>query len=335
MPDQPDEFREVPLNQIVEPWVVLRVVNRESVEYLELRDSIARRGLLNSICVRPSPRTSGRMEVVDGLYRRAACCELRLPTMPCIVKYNLTDEDVLALQIQANALRPETTVIEYARQIKRIMEAIALREGRDATLADVSRLIHKNVEWIGRQLDLLGLRADIQKAAERGEIPLGSAYMLARLPTAQQASLAESAKTLPAWKFVPMAARLVKQIQEAARQGKLHDFCNDFEPVPHIRPPKEIFAEYREHRLGGLAVVKANCMTPIDGWYLALQWALNLDDESIRRQREKSLARTRANLLERRIEPCDENEMLAKNQEGDEQSASVIPESQLSQHPES
>ena len=58
--------------QIVEPWVVLRLVNRESVEYLELRDSMADKGSLNSICVRPSPRQPGKFEVVDGLYRRAA-----------------------------------------------------------------------------------------------------------------------------------------------------------------------------------------------------------------------------------------------------------------------
>ena len=306
MPDQPDEFRELPLDQIIEPWVVLRVVNRESVEYLELRDSIAQQGLLNSICVRPSPRRPGYFDVVDGMYRRAACCELQRPAMPCIVKHNLTDEDVLALQIQANALRPETTVIEYARQIKRIMEAIAVREGRDATLADVSNLIHKNVDWISNQLRLLVLRPDIQKAVERGEIPLGSAYMLARLPRVQQNQLVASARTMPAKEFVPMAARLVKQIQEAARQGKLHDFCKDFEPVPHIRPPKEMFAEYREHRLGGLAVVKANCRTPADGWYLALQWVLNLDEDSIREQRERFLARSRASLLERRVEPCDD-----------------------------
>ena len=43
--------------------------------------------------------------------------------MPCIVKHGLTDEDVLALQIQANALRPETTAVEYARQIKVVAEA--------------------------------------------------------------------------------------------------------------------------------------------------------------------------------------------------------------------
>ena len=306
MPDQPDEFREIPLDQIVEPWVVLRVVNRESVEYLELRDSIAHQGLLNSICVRPSPRRPGKVEVVDGLYRRAACCELQRPTMACIVKHNLTDENVLALQIQANALRPETTAVEYARQIKRIMDALTARQGIDATLADVSKVIHKNADWIGQQLDLLSLRADIQKIVERGEIPLQSAYVLAKLPMVQQAQLIVSAKTMPAREFVPVAGRLVKQIQEAARQGKLHDFCKDFEPVAHLRSLKDVLAEYHEHCLGGLAVVKANCMTPADGWYLALQWALNLDEDSIREQREKYLARTRASLLERRVEPCDE-----------------------------
>ena len=106
------------------------------------------------------------------------------------------------------------------------------------------------------------LRADIQKAVERGEIPLGSAYVLAKLPIVQQVQLVASAKTTPGEGVRAVAARLVKQIQEAARQGKLHDFCKDFEPVPHLRPLKEVLAEYREHRLGGLAVVKAECQTP-------------------------------------------------------------------------
>ena len=78
--------------------------------------------------------------------------------------------------------------------------------------------------------------------------------------------------------------------------------------MPHLRSLKDVLAEYREHRLGGLALATASSRTAADGWYLALQWALNLDEESIRQQREKIAARTRANLLERRIEPCDDNE---------------------------
>ena len=306
MPDQTaDEFRLIPLAEIIEPWVILRVVNRESVEYLELRDSIAAQGLLNSICVRPSPRRPGYYEVVDGLYRRTAAVELRLPALPCVVKHGLTDEAVLAIQIQANALRPETTVVEYARQIKRIMDAIAARENRDATLAGVSNLIHKSPEWIRQQLGLLELRRDIQKAVERGEIPLQSAYMLAKLPRTRQVQFIDLAKTAPAREVAPLIAGLVKRIQEDARQGKLHDFCRDFEPVAYLRPLKEVLAEYREHRLGGLTVTTAGCKTPVDGWYLALQWALRLDEESVREQREKILARTRET-LERRVEPCDE-----------------------------
>jgi ParB-like chromosome segregation protein Spo0J len=245
---------------------------------------------------------------VDGLYRYSAATELRLPALPCIVKHGLTDDDVLAIQIQANALRPETTAVEYARQIKRIMDALAARNGRDATLADVSNLIHKSVDWIADQLRLLILRPDIQKAVERGEIPLKSAYMLAKLPRAHQNQLAALAKTAVAQEFVPVAARLLKQIQEAARQGKLHDFCKDFEPVPHLRPLKEVLAEYREHERGGLALTKAGSQTAVDGWYLALGWALNLDEESIRQQRERVAARTRETLLERRTELCDDNE---------------------------
>jgi hypothetical protein len=194
-------------------------------------------------------------------------------------------------------LRPETTVIEYARQIRRIMDAIMARQGRDATLADVSNLVHKTPEWVRQQLDLLSLRADIQKAVERGEIPLGSAYVLAKLPRFHQAQLLDLATTASAREFVPVAARLVKQIQEAARQGKLHDYCKDFEPVPYLRFVKEVLAEYREHRLGGLAIVKAECKTP----------------ESIREQREKFLARTRATVLERRVRPCDQTETSNMN----------------------
>ena len=314
MPEKPaDEFRPIPLAEIIEPWVILRIVNRESVDYLELRDSIAHQGLLNSICVRPSLRRPGCYEVVDGLYRYTAAVELRLPAVPCIVKHNLSDEDVLAIQIQANALRPETTVIEYARQIKRIVDAIAAREGRNATLAEVSNLIHKNPDWIRRQLDLLSLRADIQKAVERGEIPLKSAYVLAKLPRVRQVEFVALAKTATVEEFTPLVARVVRRIQEGARQGKLQDYCRDFEPVPYLRPLKEVLTEYREHHLGGLTVVKKECRTPVDGWYLALQWALHLDEESIREQREKTLARIQAAALERRVEPCDETETSTEN----------------------
>ena len=145
-----DDCRFVPLDQLVDPPVVLRLVNRASVSYLELRDSLADRGFLNSICVRPSPRFPGKYDVADGLYRVTAAREIGLPGAPAVIK-NLTDDDLLAIQIQANAVRPETTPMEYARQIKRIMEARPR-----ATLAEIShRILHKSPGWVSETLGLL------------------------------------------------------------------------------------------------------------------------------------------------------------------------------------
>ena len=121
--------------------------------------------------------------MADGLYRVTAAREAGLATMPCLVK-DLTDDDLLAIQIQANALRPETTPMEYARQIKRIMEARP-----EATLAEIStRILHKSPGWVSETLGLLDLKKEYQTAVDRGEMPLGSAYELAASATSSRRS---------------------------------------------------------------------------------------------------------------------------------------------------
>jgi len=287
-----DETREIPTDQIVEPWVILRVVNRSTVEYLELRDSIAEKGFFNSLCVRPSKRKPGKYEVVDGLYRYTVGCELRLLTLPCIVKHNLTDEDVLAAQIQANALRLETTPVEYARQLRKIMAATD-----SMTMVELSTRIHKNPEWISHQLALLDLTKVAQVAVDRGEISLVAGYALARVPRRRQGYYLELAKTMPAKEFLPIVAAFVKKHRENINQGKWDDFEAEFQPVPHLRNLKEVLAEYREHRIGGLTGM--DCKTPVDAWYLALQWALHLDEESVNEQRERVLQRQQRAVVER------------------------------------
>jgi ParB family chromosome partitioning protein len=154
------------------------------VAYLELRDSVADRGMLNPILVRSSTRFPDHYDVADGLYRTAAARDTGRSPMPCLVK-DLTDDDLLAIQIQANALRPETTPTEYATQIKRIMASIDARraaEGRPPiSIAEVSNgILHKNPKWVKETLGLLDLRKDFQAAVDRGEVPLGSAYEWAR-----------------------------------------------------------------------------------------------------------------------------------------------------------
>lgn len=291
-----DELRWIATDQLVDPPVVLRLVNRGSLAYVELRDSIADRGILNPILVRPSARFPGKYDVADGLYRVTGSREVGLATMPCLAK-NLTDDDLLAIQIQANALRPETTPIEYARQIKRIMEARP-----EATLAEIStRILHKSPGWVSETLGLLALRKEYQTAVDRGEMPLGSAYELARVPYKHQAQFFDLARTMPVGEFRAAVQAFLKQFQEAVRQGKLDAFfTEDFTPQPYMRPLKEIQPEHERPTVSALVMAAENCKTLLDAWRAALAWVMHLDRASVENQRQVVMNRNR-----KRKEPSD------------------------------
>jgi ParB/RepB/Spo0J family partition protein len=290
-----DESRDIPVSDLVEPRLLLRPVNKESVDYLELRDSVQERGFLNSICVRPAPHTPGKYEVVDGNYRYHIALDLRLASLPCIIKYGLSDDDVLALQVQANAIRPETTPTDFARQLKKIMSH---RPG--ITFAELAHIVKKRPSWLRDMLGLLDLSETLQKAVDRGEIPLTSAYMLAKIPEQFRRQFVDQAQTLQASEFRLIAAAFIKQYTEAVRQGKLEAlFVADFIPVAYVRKLRELEDELKHKRCGALRVAASRCKTPVEGWYLALEWALHLDSESIEQQRHAAMSRMHKRWLEK------------------------------------
>jgi len=289
-----DDIRDIPTSEIVEPRLALRPVDRHSVEYLELRDSVAKNGFLNSICVRPAPHAPGKYEPVDGNYRYHIARQLHRSSIPCIVKQGLTDADVLAMQIQANACRPETTPIEYARQLKRIMALRGFDKASHGALADLCEIVKKGPKWVKDMLGLLTLSEEQQKAVDRSEIPLTSAYLLAKIPDRFRRQFVDQARTLPATEFRIIAAAFIKQYREAVRQGKLEAmFGDDFQVVAYVRKLRELEDELRNKRCGALRIAASGCQTPLDGFYAALEWALHLDRDSVEQQRQAALNRMR------------------------------------------
>jgi len=275
-----EQITNIPIDEIVEPWILLRPVLTESIEYFEMLESLRDNGFLNSISVRPSERKPGKYEVIDGMYRTTCARELRLATMPCIIKQNISDEDILALQIQAQAIRPETKPIEFARQLKRIQKA---RPG--ITLTQLASFINKSPNWVSSQLQLLQLSAAIRKSVDRGEIPLQNAYMLARMPTKLRVKHIEQAKVMGTKEFKPLMAGILKRYKEAVRQGKLDIFfTNDFEPQPHLRPLKEVRSESESQTEAHLVLTSTECKTAIEGWQAALKWVMHLDSKSVEEQ---------------------------------------------------
>jgi ParB-like chromosome segregation protein Spo0J len=89
------------------------------------------------------PRHPGDYEVIDGNWRREAAQDAGLTHLPAIILLGLSDEDALAKQLQANAVRHDTTRMEYCRQLRRIEKS---RPG--ISMTERARLAGKNVSWV-------------------------------------------------------------------------------------------------------------------------------------------------------------------------------------------
>jgi len=287
-----DKVEFLPTQVLREPKIKLRVVDRESIEFLELCDSLREKGFLNSILVRPQNDIEGEVyEIVDGLSRFTAARDVGLSMVPCIIR-EISDKDVLAIQIQANAISLETKPAEYAHQIKKMMVA-----DPDLTQSQVACLIRKSPSWVGSCLSLANLLKAIQVMVDRGEIPLQNAYMLAKIPKSMQKDYVDKAKLMPPKEFRPLAAACVKHFMEAVKKGKMDAFYSDkFQAVAHLRSLKEVEEEMLRRNTGALTCTGEGCQSVLDGFYAGLRWVCHLDrpsvreqEDNIRRQRERQV----------------------------------------------
>jgi len=280
----PDKFEVIPFSRLREPLVVMRPVLVDSIEYLERRDSLRREGPLNSILVRPHPRYPGDYEVIDGNYRRVSGPAAGLEGLPAIIKFGITDERALAMQLQANAVRKDTTVMEYCRQLRRIEAA---RPGM--TMVELGRIAGKHPTWVREQLGLLRLSKDIQLKIDRGEIPVASARMLNKIPVRWRRHYVDAAMTLTTKEFAGIAAGVVKQFQECRAQGKLDErYLPAWKPQAHMRSVKDVKEELERPTETALLLVVEGCTTLPEAVTATLKWVLSLDINSVEEQRRKA-----------------------------------------------
>jgi ParB/RepB/Spo0J family partition protein len=300
-----DECQNIPLALLHEPRIVMRPVVKDSVEYLERRDSLERIGLLNSLLVRPSPRQPGMYEIVDGMWRYHAAQDAGLTELACIVKTGLSDTDALALQLQANAVRAETTPIEYARQLRRI-----LQQNPEMTAADLSRTAGKHPTWVKDRLGLLDLTKDVQLMVDRGEIPVTNAYMLAKIPRLWRSNYVDHARAMQTKAFSAMAAGVIKRFWECVNQGKLDErYLPEFKPQHFLRTVKEAKSELDDPQVGATILVAEKCRSLMDAWKACLKWMLHLDAESIEEQRQAAERKAQSRFKKEREahhDPLDE-----------------------------
>ena len=291
----------IPLEKIQQTHHLLRPVRKNEVDYLELRDSMASSGQLNSILVRP---VEDEFEVVDGMYRWTVAHELNWKTLDCSID-DVEDKHLILKQLQCNGIRPETRPVEFARALKSILAA---NEGMD--MVGLSSYIKKSPSWIKNMLGLLEIRVKYQDAVNRGIMPLMNAYKLAKVPGAMQDELYESACIMPTREFAIIANGAIMQFKAAMKTGRLEGIRAKFvELKPYLKSVKELRQELENPENIGILLAKYPCKVPIECVKLGIQFAMNSDPHTleIRREKYEAVEQKRLNQVKHFKQPNEEN----------------------------
>jgi ParB/RepB/Spo0J family partition protein len=151
----------------------------------ELSRSIAQKGVLEPILVRPHPNGGGATyEIVAGERRFRAATIAAVETVPCIVR-ELSDVEALEVQAIENLQRDDLHPLEEADGYAALMK----EAGWD--VQQIAQRIGKSDRYVYDRLKLLQLTPKLKAAFLDGEITVGHAILLARLSAADQERAAD------------------------------------------------------------------------------------------------------------------------------------------------
>ncbi|MBB3034430.1 ParB/RepB/Spo0J family partition protein [Alteriqipengyuania lutimaris] len=149
----------------------------------ELAQSIARRGVIQPIIVRPLER-KGRYQLVAGERRWRAAQRAKLHEIPAIIR-DLDQREVMAIALIENIQREDLNPIEEARAYQQLAEV------EDMSQADIAALVDKSRSHVANLQRLLALPEPVIRLVEIGKLSMGHARALIGNDRAQE--LAEEA----------------------------------------------------------------------------------------------------------------------------------------------
>lgn len=135
----------------------------------ELAASIAQRGVIQPVIVRPAGK--GRYQLVAGERRWRAAQRAQLHEIPSLIR-NLGDREVMALALVENLQREDLNPIEEARAYQRLAEMEGL------TQAEIARMVDKSRSHVANFQRLLALPESVLALVEDGNLSMGHARAL-------------------------------------------------------------------------------------------------------------------------------------------------------------
>ena len=239
-PSRPGGVREIEIGRIRPNPEQPRVqFTEEAID--ELADSIAERGVLQPILLRP--HGDGGFEIVAGERRWRAAQRARLHTIPAIVR-EIDDSTAAEITLIENIQREDLNAIEEAEGYRQLIQ----RHGH--TQENVAKLVHKSRSHVANLLRLLDLPDFVRQSLLRGDISMGHARAVATSRDPEALAREVIAKGLS-----------VRQTEERARfvrPGAGHDIAR-----PSARNARPVDADVTalERQLGdtlGLRVIIAH-----------------------------------------------------------------------------
>lgn len=264
------------LSDIVESEIAMRFLDRERIEYTQLRDAISSSKWIKPILVRK--RQDGKYEIVDGLHRYSVARELGWTTIPAQLT-DATDDEAMRLGIMANAVSVTPRPAEYAYQLRRL----AARNPH-WTVGYIAGLICQTPAWVRQQLNLLKLDEKVQRDVDAGRMNVQSAYLMSLCPKTWQLEFREDALALTTNELKAKITPLLRDWHKRVRNGRYKN-PPKFEPIPMVRPMKVLLAALDKPSIADILVLQGQCDTTAAAFRLGVAWALTLDPAAVQQQR--------------------------------------------------
>jgi ParB family chromosome partitioning protein len=173
--ETPSGIRMLPVGALTpQPGQPRRVFDEAALE--ELAQSIAARGVLQPILVRPHGRN---YQIVAGERRWRAAQRARLHEVPVIVR-ELDDADTFEIALLENIQRRDLNAVEEADAYKRLINEFG------HTQEALAKLVHKSRSHIANLLRLLDLPEAVLVLLAEGKIDMGHARALIGVPDVER-----------------------------------------------------------------------------------------------------------------------------------------------------
>ena len=182
----------------------------------ELAESIKQHGLLQPILV--CPIGNGKYRIVHGERRYRACKLLGLETIKAEIR-ELTDKQVLEIQLVENLQREDLNPIEEAETFERMIQELGY------THEGIAARIGKSREYVTNKLRLLKLPEDILDAIKERRITEGHARILLSIRNDEERHQVLD-KILNDRLSVKQTANLIRQ-DNVSRETLNDDLTND------------------------------------------------------------------------------------------------------------